>query len=166
MRGKLETEQNCNILTFQFFWLQQHFFPVLLGCSTGSLGSPPLQGHGSHSSSFSPTDWLPIAPGLYICFTSTIFMWCHNSHSVQPVDSQSYPPISSTGCTCYLHRCISHQTDRLGWWSLCYTCSAIYLPTFIIEIFAQILSQMSLCLIYKTEGILHSHTHRTEICNL
>ena len=39
MRGELETEQNCNILTPpQLFWLQQHFFPVLLGCSTGGLG--------------------------------------------------------------------------------------------------------------------------------
>ena len=33
MRGELETEQNCNILTpTQLFWLLQHFFPVFLGC--------------------------------------------------------------------------------------------------------------------------------------
>ena len=31
----------------------------------------------------------------------------HNSHSIQPFDSQGYPLIPSTGCNCYLHRCIS-----------------------------------------------------------
>ena len=43
----------------------------------------------------------------------------HNSHSIQPVDSQGYPPISSTGCTRYLHRCISHLTARPGRRSIC-----------------------------------------------
>ena len=31
----------------------------------------------------------------------------HNSHTDQPFDSQCCPLIYSTGCTCYLHRCIS-----------------------------------------------------------
>ena len=31
----------------------------------------------------------------------------HNSHLIQPLESQGHPLISSTGCTCYLHRCIS-----------------------------------------------------------
>ena len=65
VRGELETEQNCNILTPQLFWLQQHFFPVLQGCSTGGLGAQPLLGHGSHSSIFSPTDLNFLSPGLY-----------------------------------------------------------------------------------------------------
>ena len=30
-----------------------------------------------------------------------------NSHSIQPLDSQGRTLISSTGCTCYLHMCIS-----------------------------------------------------------
>ena len=30
----------------------------------------------------------------------------HNLHSIQPFDSQGFPLKSSTGCTCYLHRCI------------------------------------------------------------
>ena len=67
------------------------------------------------------TDWLPVAPGLYNYLTSTCFLWRHNSHSVQTVDCQGYPPISSTGCTCYLHRCISHLTARPGRRSICYT---------------------------------------------
>ena len=42
----------------------------------------------------------------------------HNSHSIQPLDSQGRPLISSTGCTCYLHRCISHLTTWPGRWSI------------------------------------------------
>ena len=42
-------------------------------------------------------------------------------HSFQPVDSQGYPLISSTGCTCYLHRCISHLTAWPGRRSICNT---------------------------------------------
>ena len=45
----------------------------------------------------------------------------HNSHLIQPVDSQSPPLISSTGCTYYLHRCISHMTARPGRRSICNT---------------------------------------------
>ena len=37
----------------------------------------------------------------------------HNSHSIQPLDSQGRPLISSTGCTCYLHWCIS-SFGRVG----------------------------------------------------
>ena len=44
----------------------------------------------------------------------------HNSHSILPVDSQGYPPISWTGCTCYLHWCISHLTFRPGRRLVCY----------------------------------------------
>ena len=40
-------------------------------------------------------------------------------HSIQPVDSQGYPLISLTGCTCYLHRCISHLTAWPGRRSIC-----------------------------------------------
>ena len=38
----------------------------------------------------------------------------HNLHPVQPLDSQGHPLISSTGCTCYLHGCIS-SFDSLAW---------------------------------------------------
>ena len=66
VRGELKTEQNYNILTpHQLFWLQQHFFSVLLSCSTGGLGAQPQLGHGSHSSIFSPTDLNFLSPGLY-----------------------------------------------------------------------------------------------------
>ena len=72
---ELENEQNCNILTpTQIFWLSQPFFPVLLGCPTGSLGTQPLLGHGSHPSIFSPIDLNFLSPGLYDNLTSTYFL--------------------------------------------------------------------------------------------
>ena len=114
MRDELETEQNCNILTPELFWQQQHFFPVLLGCSTGGLGAQPLLGHGSHSSIFSQLIWTS-------CRRGYIIIWCpptscerHNSHSIQPFHGQGCPLISSTGCTCYLHRCISSFNSLAG----------------------------------------------------
>ena len=84
------------------------------GCSTGGLRAQPLLRHGSHSSIFSPTAWLPVTSRLYNSFTPTCFPWHHNLHSIQPIDSQGYPPISSTGCTCYLHRCISSFDSLAG----------------------------------------------------
>ena len=99
-------------------------------------GGPAPAGSGFHSSNWntdfklwSPSNWLPVAPGLYIYLPPTYFLWRHNSHSIQPVDSQGYPPISSTGCTCYLHRCIS-LTARSGRWSIFY--SNAYLPAKVI----------------------------------
>ena len=61
-------------MTTQVFWLQQHFSPVLLGCSTGGLGAQPLLGHGSHSSIFSPTDLNFLSPGLYNNLVPTYFL--------------------------------------------------------------------------------------------
>ena len=58
------------------------------------------------------------------CYRGYIRIWrpptsCnrHNSHSIPPLDSQGRPLISSTGCTCYLHRCISFLTAWPG--SIC-----------------------------------------------
>ena len=77
----------------QLFWLQQHFFPVLLGFSTGVLGAQPLLGHGCHFSIFSPTDLNFLSPGLYNNLTSTNFLRASHLYSIQPVDSQGYPLI-------------------------------------------------------------------------
>ena len=87
------------------FWPSRPFFPVLLGCSTGGLGAKPLLGQGSHFSIFSPTAWLSVSPRVISLFYV---------HSIQPVDSQSYPLTSSTGCTCYLHRGISSVDSLAG----------------------------------------------------
>ena len=39
--------------------------------------------------------------GLYNCLTSTCFLWALHMPPIQPVHSQSYTLISSTGCTCF-----------------------------------------------------------------
>ena len=56
---------------------------------------------------------------LTSCLTRVISLFY--VHSIQPVDSQGYLLISSTGCTCYLHRCISHLTAWSGRRSICNT---------------------------------------------
>ena len=55
------------------------------------------------------------------CRRGYITIWCpptscerHNSHSIQPFDSQGCLLIYSTGCTCYLHRCISSFDSLAG----------------------------------------------------
>ena len=40
VRGRWRPNKDCNILTPKLFWLSLSFFPVLLGCSTGSPASP------------------------------------------------------------------------------------------------------------------------------
>ena len=94
VRGELETEQNYNILTLQLFWLQQHFFPILQGCSTKGLGAQPLLEHGSPSSIFSPTDLNFLSLGLYNNLTPTYFLRASHLYPIQPIDSQGYPLIT------------------------------------------------------------------------
>ena len=50
----------------QLFWLKQHFFPVLLGCSTGGLVLIPA--------SSLQLIWLLVAPGLHNYLKSTYFL--------------------------------------------------------------------------------------------
>ena len=76
---------------------------VFLSRSPGLLnrgpGGPASLGHGLHSSIFSPTNSNFLCTELYYCFTPTQF----NLLVVEFI-----PLIPSTGCTCYLHRCISY----------------------------------------------------------
>ena len=83
------------------------FFPVLLGCSTGGTDSA---GHGSYSSIFSPTDLNFLSPELYNNLTPTYFL--RASQFALNVTPDLL--ISSTGCTCYLHRCISFFDSLAG----------------------------------------------------
>ena len=66
------------------------------------------------------TNWTSCRKGLYYCLTFTCFLWASHLYPTQPVYSQGYPLISSTGCNCYLHRCISYLTARPGRRSICY----------------------------------------------
>ena len=114
MRGELETEQNCNILTPPTLLTIIAFLSRSHGLLNRGLGAQVLLRHGSHSSIFSPTVLTSCAPGYIIFWRPPTSCERHNSHSIQPVDSQGYPPISSTGCTCYLHRCISYFDSSAG----------------------------------------------------
>ena len=106
---ELETEQNCNILTPTLLAIT-----VFLSRSPGLLnrapGGPASLGHGSHSSIFSPTDLNFLSPGLYNNLTSTYFLRASQFRTQFNPSTVNVTPdllISSTGCTCYLHRCIS-----------------------------------------------------------
>ena len=99
------------------FWISQHFFTVLLGCSIGGLGAQPLLGYGSHSSIFSPTDLNFLSPGLYNNLTSTYFLQPSQFRTQFNPSTDWVTPdllISSTGCTCYLHWCISSFDSLAG----------------------------------------------------
>ena len=109
VRGELGTEQNCNILTPTLIAIT-----AFLSCSPGllnyGLGAPPLLGHASHSSIFSPIDLNFLSPGLYNNLTPTYFLRASQFRTQFNPSTVKVAPdilISSTGCTCYLHRCIS-----------------------------------------------------------
>ena len=82
---------------------------ALLSCSPRLLnrgpGDPASLGLGPHSSILFPTNLNFLCTELYYCFTSTQF---HLS-TVKDIHL-----ILSTGCTCYLYRCISYF-DSSAW---------------------------------------------------
>ena len=98
---------------------------AFLFCSPGLLnrgpGGPASAGTWFSFQHLTPTDLNFLSPGLYNNLISTYFLRSSHLYLIQPVDSQGYPLISSTGFTCYLHWCISHLTARPGRKSICYT---------------------------------------------
>ena len=114
VRGELETEQNCNILTPEILWLQPQFLSRSPGLLNRGTGGPASAGTGSHSGIFSPTNWTSCRRGYIIIWHPPYSCERHILHSIQPVHSQGCPPISSTGCTCYLNRCISYFDKSAG----------------------------------------------------
>ena len=99
----------------------QRFFPALLGCSTGGLGAQLLWVLVFSTASdvqlifLQPTDFLS-SPGLYNNLTSILLpasvtiSYSFNPSMVKVIISW----YSSTGCTCYLHRCISYFDSPAG----------------------------------------------------
>ena len=90
MRGELEAEQNCNILT-----------PILMAKAAFLSHSPGLlnrgpEGHVPHPSIFSPTaltsNWLTscLHPGCIIVRPPPSSCGRLKSHSIQPVHGQGY----------------------------------------------------------------------------
>ena len=116
MRGELETEQNCNILTLTLMAITEFLTrsPGLLDREYGGLPgtwssvqhllsnyncSILLLGAGSLYCILSPTNSNLLCTEFYYCFTPTQF----NLSTVKVI-----PLKPSTGCTCYLHWCISY----------------------------------------------------------
>ena len=110
VRGELETEQTST------YWPQVPLsLAALLSHSAGLLNRESWGPKPSAGSWFSllqtatrtPTNWLQLTEpvcgiGLYNCLTSTCFPWALQLRQIQPVNSQGYILISSTGCTCFL----------------------------------------------------------------
>ena len=78
----------------------------------GSWGPSPLWELVLTTASYLQLTEPVCGTGLYNCLPYTCFLWASHLHPIQPVHSQGYTLISSTGCTCYLHRCISYLTAR------------------------------------------------------
>ena len=112
VRGELETEHTTT------YWPQVPLsLAALLSRSDGlfnrgSWGPSPLWELVLPTASYLHLTQPLCGTGLYNCLTSTCFLWTSHMHPIQPIHSQGYTLISSTGCTCYLHRCTSYLTAR------------------------------------------------------
>ena len=96
---------NCDILTPSSSVFSSNSFSFCWAAQSGVLRAhSPLLGAGSLYSILPPTNWLQVTepvcgPGLYNCLTPTCFLWSSHQPPIQPVHSQCYTLISSTGCT-------------------------------------------------------------------
>ena len=89
VRGELETEQNCNILS-PTLMARTAFLSRSPGLLNRRPGGPAFLGQGSHSSIFSPAPTL-LSPGLYNLTPSLLLASITISHSIQPLVSQGCP---------------------------------------------------------------------------
>ena len=112
VRGCLETEQTTT------YWPQ---IPLSLAAllsrsvgllNRGSWGPSPLWELVLTTASYLQLIQPVCGTGLYNCLPFTCFLWASHFYRIQPVHGQGYILISSIGCTCYLHRCISYLTAR------------------------------------------------------
>ena len=94
-------------------WPQQRFLPVFMGCSIGGLRADSA-GCGvslphliSNSLNFQCTE-------LYNSSRPPSSCGRHKSHSFNPSTVKVIFWYSSTGCTCYLHGCISYFDSTTG----------------------------------------------------
>ena len=113
MRGELETEQNCNILTPTLMAISAFLSRSPRMLNRGP-GGPASLGHVPHSSIFSPTDLTScLHPGYIIVRHHLLLVGVTNCTQFNLSTVKVISWYSSTGCTCYLHRCISYL-DRLA----------------------------------------------------
>ena len=86
------------------------YFPFSWAAQPGASG-PSLSRTWS---SFQLTDFLS-SPGLYNCSSSTFFLRASEFRTqFNPSTVKFISWYSSTGCTCYLHRCISYFDSSVG----------------------------------------------------
>ena len=88
---------------------------AFLSRSPGLLNRrPTLLGAGFLYWILSPTDWTSCAPSYIIVWHPLSSCGRHKSHSFNPSTVKVIFWYSSTGCTCYLHRCISYFDNPAG----------------------------------------------------
>ena len=134
----METEQNCNILTSTPMAttaflsrspgqlnlgpegsasLEAGFlYRILSATATAQSGAwgPTLLGAGFLYRILSPTDWISCALSYIIFQRPPSSCGRHKSHSFNPSTVKVIFWYSSTGCTCFLHRCISYFDSPAG----------------------------------------------------
>ena len=114
---ELETEQNCNILT-PTLMATTAFLSRFPGLLNRMPGGPASLGHVLIPASSLQLVWLIdflSSPGLYNNLTSTLLPASVTIlHSFNPSTVMVIFWYSSTGCTCYLHRCISYFDSLAG----------------------------------------------------
>ena len=111
---ELETEQNCNILTPTLLAITALLsrFPGLLNRGPGGQ---PLWVLVFSTASFLQLVWsLNCALSYIIVQRPPSSCGRHKSHSFNPSTVKVIFWYSSTGCTCYLHRCISYFDSLAG----------------------------------------------------
>ena len=111
---ELETELNCNILT-PTIGHNRVSFPF----STGGLGAQPLWVLVFSTASYlqlvwSPIDWISCSLRYMIVQRPPSSCGRHKSYSFNPSTVKVIFWYSSTGCTCYLHRCICYFASPTG----------------------------------------------------
>ena len=107
---ELETEQNCNIVTPTLMAIT-----VFLSRSPRPLNrGPTLLGAGFLYRILPPTDWTSCALSYIIVQHPPSSCGRHKSHSFNLSTVKVIFWYSSTGCTCYLHRCISYFNSPAG----------------------------------------------------
>ena len=75
---------------------------------------PPLLGAGFLYRILSPTNWTSCAPSYIIVWRPPSSCRHHKSHSFNLSTVKVIFWYSPTGCTCYLHRCISYFDSLAG----------------------------------------------------
>ena len=107
------TEQNCNILT-PTLMATTAFLSRSPGLLNWGPGGPASLGAGSLYRILSLTDWIFCAPSYITVRRPPSSCGRHKSHSFSPSMVKVIFWYSSTGCTCYLHRCISYFDSSAG----------------------------------------------------